>query len=205
MPAAGTLAEALLDAGDLEGAAEALRRSAREMETDQWPLADRMRRLRVEGLLHAESGQHEEALQTSTLALEMAQMASIDRYELVLLDDIARMHLESGTADEAAVRYRALADRARRTPNSGLTLSNALVGLVAALTAKNDLDEAETRGARSVAAVAAHQHPAGTRRHRGVFDGAPWPAGTGRAVSRCLGQVPICLRHAAGCDGATMP
>jgi ATP/maltotriose-dependent transcriptional regulator MalT len=102
-----------------------------------------MRRLRVEGLWHAEAGQHEEALQTSTLALEMAQMGSIDRYELVLLDDIARMHLESGTADEAVERYRALAERARRTPNSGLTLSNALVGLVAALTATNDLDEAE--------------------------------------------------------------
>jgi predicted ATPase/DNA-binding winged helix-turn-helix (wHTH) protein len=136
------LAEGLLDAGDLEGAAEALRQ-AREMETDSWPLADRMRRLRVEGLWHAEAGQHDEALQTSTLALEMAQLASIDRYELVLLDDIARMHLESGSADEAAARYSALADRARRTPNSGLTLSNALVGLVAALTAKNDLDEAE--------------------------------------------------------------
>ncbi|HVO06286.1 MAG TPA: winged helix-turn-helix domain-containing protein [Burkholderiaceae bacterium] len=136
------MAEALLDAGDLEGAAEALR-LAREMETDRWPLADRMRRLRVEGLWHAESGQHDEALQTSTLALEMAQMASIDRYELVLLDDIARMHLEAGNADEAAARYRALAERARHTPNSGLTLSNAMVGLVAALTAKNDLDEAE--------------------------------------------------------------
>ena len=89
------LAEALLDAGDLEGAAAALR-EAREMETDSWPLADRMRRLRVEGLWHAEAGQPEEALQTSTLALEMAQLASIDRYELVLLDDIARMHLEVG-------------------------------------------------------------------------------------------------------------
>ncbi|HET7526331.1 MAG TPA: hypothetical protein VFK10_10355, partial [Burkholderiaceae bacterium] len=99
--------------------------------------------LRVEALWHSESGQHDEALQTSTLALQMAQMASIDRYELVLLDDIARAHLEAGNADEAAARYGALAERARRTPNSGLTLSNALVGLVAALTAKNDLDEAE--------------------------------------------------------------
>lgn len=136
------LAEALLDAGDLDGAADALRR-AREMETDAWPLADRMRRLRVEGLWHAEAGQHDEALQTSTLALQMAQLGAIDRYELVLLDDIARMHLEAGAADEAAQRYGALAERARRTPNSGLTLSHAMAGLVAALTAKNDLDEAE--------------------------------------------------------------
>ncbi|HEU5297393.1 MAG TPA: winged helix-turn-helix domain-containing protein [Burkholderiaceae bacterium] len=136
------LAEAMLDAGDVDGAEQALRR-AREMESDDWPLADRMRRLRVEGLWHSEAGQHDEALQISTAALEMAQLASIDRYELVLLDDIARMQLESGAADEAAERYRTLAERARRTPNSGLTLSSALVGLVAALTAKCDLDEAE--------------------------------------------------------------
>ncbi|NLD70057.1 MAG: AAA family ATPase [Limnobacter sp.] len=135
------LAEALLDAGDLEAAAAALQR-AREMENDDWPLADRMRRLRVEGLWHAECGRSEEALQTSSMALDMAQLAKIDRYELVLLDDIARIHLENGQADEAAQRYAALAERARGQPNAGLTLSNALAGLVAALTAKNDLAEA---------------------------------------------------------------
>jgi predicted ATPase/DNA-binding winged helix-turn-helix (wHTH) protein len=197
------LAEALLDAGDLEGAAEALRR-AREMETDQWPLADRMRRLRVEACC-TPVGQHEEALQTSTLALEMAQMASIDRYELVLLDDIARMHLESGTADEAAVRYRALADPRKAHAEFGTHVVQRVGRAGGRVDREERSRRGRTRGARSVAAVAAHRHPAGTRRHRGVFDGAPWPAGTGRAVSRCLGQVPICLRHAAGCDGATMP
>ncbi|HRO59500.1 MAG TPA: winged helix-turn-helix domain-containing protein [Burkholderiaceae bacterium] len=136
------LAEALLDAGDLDAAADALR-LAREMEDEHWPLADRMRRLRVEGLWHAECRRSEEALQTSSLALDMAQLAKIDRYELVLLDDIARIHLENGQADEAAQRYAALAERARGEPNAGLTLSNALAGLVAALTAKNDLTEAD--------------------------------------------------------------
>lgn len=136
------LAEALLEAGDLEGAAEALQR-ARELENESWPLADRMRLLRVEALWHAESGRSDDALSTSTLALEMAQLASISRYELVLLADIARIHLEAGRADEAADRYRTLAQRAQRAPNGGLTLSNALSGLVAALTAKNDLDEAD--------------------------------------------------------------
>ncbi len=135
------LAEAMLDAGDLAGAAQALER-ARAMEGETWPLADRMRRLRVEALWHAESGRTEEALRTAEAALEMAQLATIGRYELVLLEDIARFHLEAGRAEEATVRYRALAERARRSPGGGLTLPSALAGLVAALTAKNDLAEA---------------------------------------------------------------
>jgi predicted ATPase/DNA-binding winged helix-turn-helix (wHTH) protein len=136
------LAEALLDAGDSEGAAAALQR-ARAMEDDTWPLADRMRRMRVEALWQAESGRFDDALQTATLALEMTQLATIDRYELVLLNDIARIYLEAGKADDAAERYRTLAERAQRAPNAGLTLSNALAGLVAALTAKNDLEQAD--------------------------------------------------------------
>ena len=138
------LAEAMLDAGDLDGAAAVLR-AAREMEeAGHWPLADRTRRLRVEGLWLAKAGRFVEALRTSSLALEMAQQENIDRYELVLLDDMARMHLEAGNAHEAAERYRNLAARARRTQSAGLTLSNALAGLIAALTAEGDLDEAES-------------------------------------------------------------
>jgi predicted ATPase/DNA-binding winged helix-turn-helix (wHTH) protein len=138
------LAEAMLDAGDLDGAASALQ-SAREMEEGvAWPLADRTRRLRVEGLWLAKAGRFAEALRTSSLALELARQARIDRYELVLLDDIARMHLEAGNAHEAAERYRALAEQARHTPNAGLTLSNALAGLVAALTGDDDLDGADS-------------------------------------------------------------
>jgi predicted ATPase/DNA-binding winged helix-turn-helix (wHTH) protein len=143
------LAESQLDAGDLDAAAAALQR-ARDMEGPDWPVADRMRRLRVEGLLHAEAGRADEALQVSTTALEMAQLAGIGRYELVLLGDIARLHLEAGHAAEAVERYRALAERARQAPNGGLTLSNALAGLVAALTAQDRLDEAETVARESI-------------------------------------------------------
>jgi len=136
------IAEAMLDAGDLEGAATALQR-AHAMEDAGWPLADRMRRLRVEGLWLAKAGRVDEALRTSSLALEMAQHGTIDRYELVLLDDIARMHLEAGHAHEAAERYRTLATRARVARNAGLTLSNALAGLIAALVAEDELDAAD--------------------------------------------------------------
>jgi len=136
------VAEAMLDAGDLVAAVASLER-ARAMEVAGWPLADRMRRLRVEGLWLAKSGRIDEALRTSSLALEMAQRGTIDRYELVLLDDIARMHLDAGHGHEAAARYRTLAERARHAKNAGLTLSNALAGLIAALTAENELDAAD--------------------------------------------------------------
>lgn len=136
------LAEALLDAGDAEGAQSALQQAA-ALEDADWPLADRMRRLRVEALCHAEAGHADEALQTATVALEMAQFAGIGRYELVLLDDIARLELEAGNAAQAGDSYRTLAERARSSPGGGLTLSNALAGLVAALTAQDRLDEAE--------------------------------------------------------------
>ena len=135
------LAEALLDSGDLSEATATVQRAI-AMEGPEWPLADRMRRLRVEGLCLAKAGKTDAALQKSISALQMAQRAEIDRYELVLLDDIARMHLEAGHAHEAAARYRVLADRARSAPNAGLTFSNALAGLVAALTADNELDAA---------------------------------------------------------------
>ena len=135
------LAQASLDSGDLAGATAAVQRAS-AMEGPGWPLADRMRRLRVESLCLAKAGDIDAALRTSKAALQMAQGAEIDRYELVLLDDMARLHLEAGHAHEAAERYRALADRAHSAPNAGLTLSNALAGLVAALTADNQLDAA---------------------------------------------------------------
>lgn len=146
------LVEALLDAGDLAGAARALER-ARSMEDSTWPLADRMRRLRAEGLWLAKAGRADEALKCSSLALEHAQEAGIDRYELVLLDDIARIHLEAGHAHEAAARYRTLAARAREA-RAGLTLSNALAGLIAALTAEDELDEAQRVAAEALPVLA---------------------------------------------------
>jgi predicted ATPase/DNA-binding winged helix-turn-helix (wHTH) protein len=146
------MAEAMLDASDLDGAATALDQ-ARALETERWPLADRMRRLRVEGLWLDKAGRIDDALQTSSLALEMAQQGTIDRYQLVLLDDIARMHLEAGHAQEATERYRTLAARARREPNAGLTLSNALAGLIAALTANDELEAAATLALEALPAL----------------------------------------------------
>jgi ATP/maltotriose-dependent transcriptional regulator MalT len=113
-----------------------------------------MRRLRVEGLCSAQAGRFDEALQTSERALEMAQGAVIDRYEVVLLEDIARMHLERGDPIEAARRYRALAERARPMQNGGFTLAKALTGLIAALTAAHELDAAADLLQQSLPAIA---------------------------------------------------
>jgi predicted ATPase/DNA-binding winged helix-turn-helix (wHTH) protein len=135
------LAEAQLDGGDLAGARATLA-SAKSLEGRGWPVADVMRRLRVEGLLLAQSGDFEAALATATRALEMVERASIDRYVLVLLEDIARMHLERGAANEAAERYRALAERARSIQNAGFTRSKALAGLVAAQMEAGELQAA---------------------------------------------------------------
>ena len=139
------LAEALLDADELDGAAAALD-SAKAMESPRWPLADRMRRLRVEGLWLAHSGRHEEALQVSTQALQMARQAGISRYELVLLDDLSRMNLEAGHAAKAAEQYRSLAEHAKQVPYGGLTLSSALAGLIGAMTLQGDEHLAEAYG-----------------------------------------------------------
>jgi len=146
------LAEALLDAGDLQGAAQALER-AQAMETEGWPLVDSMRRMRVQGLWLARAGRTDEALHCSGIALERAQDAAISRYQLVLLDDIARFHLEAGNAHEAAERYRVLVDRTHHA-QAGLTQSNALAGLIAALTAEDQLDEAEKVAAEAVPVLA---------------------------------------------------
>jgi ATP/maltotriose-dependent transcriptional regulator MalT len=98
--------------------------------------------MRVEGLLLAQSGAFDAALATATSALEMAEHALIERYVLVLLEDIARMHLEQGAAEEAAERYRALAHRAWSAQNAGFTRSKALVGLIAAQMGAGELNAA---------------------------------------------------------------
>jgi len=135
------LAEARIATGDWPKARSALQ-AAQAMEDAHWPVADVMRRLRVEALLYAHAGLLHQGLETAQRALDIAGAAHIERYQMVLLDDIARMHLDLGNASEAEQRFRALAGQARRTANGGLTLSHALSGLVAALTARGEFDAA---------------------------------------------------------------
>lgn len=124
-------AEALVAVADLSQAGHALA-EAEAMEVPGWPVADRLRRLRVQGLLDAASGQHEQALQGLRHAYDMAQAAGIARYVSVLLGDMADVLLQAGRAEQAEAHYRSLAELSRQARHDGLTWAQALAGQVAA-------------------------------------------------------------------------
>ena len=135
-------AEALLECGDLASAQTALN-GAQAMERDGWTVADRMRRLRVEGLLHDAAGRYEDALAISCQALDMAQAAGIERYVLILMADMASMRLKMGQAEAAEEQFTKLAAKAASGVNEGLTQCYAHVGLIAALLMQGKLGQAE--------------------------------------------------------------
>jgi predicted ATPase/DNA-binding winged helix-turn-helix (wHTH) protein len=142
-------AEALLACGDLAGAEEDLR-AAHAMEGAQAPLADRMRRLRVQALLYAATGLHEEAISTLTQAHELAAAAAILRYELTILSDHAGVLLQMRRYAQAGEQFRSLAERARRHRAQKLILAKALIGLAAASLAQARVDDATEACAQSL-------------------------------------------------------
>lgn len=142
-------AEALLENGDLASAHTALQ-DALAMEQAGWTVADRMRRLRVEGLLHDAAGRHDESLLISRQALEMARGAGMERYVLILLSDMASVFLKMGDTAQAETQFRELAARARPNPAEGLTLSYALIGLTSALIVQNKLTAAHQNAIESI-------------------------------------------------------
>ena len=125
-------AEAMVSQDDLAGAAQALR-CAESQESATTPVADRLRRMRVHGLLHAAAGRHEESLTAFGLAHGMARAAGIARYELILMADMAHVYLRMGRALQATEQFRSLCETAQRTGSQGLTLAHAQAGLTAAL------------------------------------------------------------------------
>jgi len=142
-------AEAILAVHEFDEARVTLA-AAERMEDDGWPLADVMRRLRAEGLLAEKEGATEAALEIFRRAHGIAVRESFDRYVLVLLNDMARVHLLGGHADEAAREFRALVDCAAGKPSETLTLGYALCGLMAALTSQGKLDEARSVAVRTI-------------------------------------------------------
>ena len=134
-------AEALLAMGDLATAQAALQ-EAEAMEYTGWPTADRLRRLRVHGLLHAAAGRHADALTAARHAFDMAKASRFERYTLILHADMAAIQLGMGRADEAADEYRALAAMTGRHARHGRTHALALSGLCAALLAQGQHDGA---------------------------------------------------------------
>lgn len=129
------LAEVELEAGHPD-AAEAHLQIARDLEAGGAPAADRMRRLRVEGLLADARGQHTLALRHAQAALELAECLGIKRYQLLLRADMAWTQLQIGQAEAAVtgclelLRY--LDDSIRQGQARGRVLSGLTASLVAA-------------------------------------------------------------------------
>lgn len=146
------LAEAELRAGRL-AAATAHLQAAREAETALSPPADRMRRLRVEALVAEASGDHSVALRHAQTALTAAETYGIDRYRLLLMSDMAWMHLQAGRADAAVTAFQDLLLHLDGSIRQGLARAHALSGLTAALIAAGRATEAARSATRSVRAL----------------------------------------------------
>jgi predicted ATPase/DNA-binding winged helix-turn-helix (wHTH) protein len=148
------IAEACMRMGDL-AAAQSQLAAASAVETVDGPPADRMRRLRVAGLLADASGQFEQSLGLAQRALQIAEAHGIQRYCLMLMADMAWVRLRMGEPAAAAGHLQALLRRIEPSPREGLTRAYALAGLTAALVADGQLDEARDGAARTVAALRA--------------------------------------------------
>ena len=135
------MAEAWLRSGDL-GAAHAQLDAAAAIETPDSPPADRMRRLRVAGLIADASACPADALRLAQCALDIAEATGIERYSLMLMADMAWTQLHAGEPEDAAARLTALLQRIQRDTREGLTRAHARAGLTAALVACGRLAQA---------------------------------------------------------------
>lgn len=148
------LAEALIAGGDLVAARRHLAAAERQESALTRP-ADRMRRLRVAGLLADAEGQPQEALRLAEQALQMAEAHAIARYVAILLADTAWVRLRMGQSDGASDTLRRLLAQLRPTPRDGLTRAYALAGLTAALVSGGRLAEALDGAAETIEALRA--------------------------------------------------
>jgi tetratricopeptide (TPR) repeat protein len=134
-------AEALLDNQQLTEAKQALL-EAQTMETPDWPVADRLRRLKIQALLSSQLGEHTTALRLAEQALSMAEMAGIERYVLAIQLDIADLHLKAGALEEALTRYSHIVSQSIRQHYHRFTVSQGYVGFMTALVHNGDLAQA---------------------------------------------------------------
>ena len=134
-------AEALLDQGDMHAASEAID-LARQLEAQGHPLADRMRRLRIEGMILDASGQHPAAVKVLEQALALARMADIHRYVATLTQDIGQSLLNQGDAVAAERRFLAVLEDRRHDVSVALAGAYARIGLTTALLMQGQLASA---------------------------------------------------------------
>ena len=152
------LAEAFMRMGDLASAQRQLE-AAVGCETADCPPADRMRRLRIAGLLADSRGQWAESMRLAQLALQIAEAHRIQRYCLMLMADMAWVQLRMGEPAGAAERLRELLRRIEPSPREGLNRAYALAGLMAALVASEQLAQAREYGRADWAAILCESHP----------------------------------------------
>ncbi len=134
-------AEALLDNHQLAEAKAALL-EAQAMEAPDWPIADRMRRMKVQAILAAKLEQNKTALRLAGEALSLAELGGIERYVLAIQLDIANLHLTMGSQDQALELYRLMTSQTRRDHFHRVTIAEAYVGFVTALMNQDDLEQA---------------------------------------------------------------
>ena len=133
--------EALLDLGDMAAAGEAIAQ-ARALESQGQPLADRMRRQRLEGLVLDARGQHAAAVKALEQALALAQLAGIHRYVVTITQDIGQSLLNGGDAEAAAQRFSQVLDDRQTEVATALAVAYARMGLATALLAQGELARA---------------------------------------------------------------
>lgn len=134
-------AEALVEQGSLNAAAQAID-CARQLEKPNSPLADRMRRLRIEAKILEAQGEFKAAVERLEQALGMARLADIHRYVATLTQDIGTCLLHAGDAAAAEQRFRAVLGDSRPDLSVALAVAYARMGLATALLAQGRLGPA---------------------------------------------------------------
>jgi tetratricopeptide (TPR) repeat protein len=134
-------AEALLELGDMEGARESIH-SARSFEDLGESAADRMRRLRVEGLILHANGRTTEAMNLLRQALSIAEPLNIYRYRYTLIHDIGLMLLDMGDAPGAQMHFVQILSLPRSNPSLGLVTAYARISITLALLVQDQFEEA---------------------------------------------------------------
>jgi predicted ATPase/DNA-binding winged helix-turn-helix (wHTH) protein/tetratricopeptide (TPR) repeat protein len=142
-------AEALVEQGSLDAAAQAID-CARQLEKPGSPLADRMRRLRIEAKLLEARGDFTPALERLQQALDMARLADIHRYVATLTQDIGQCLLHAGDAAAAEQRFRAVLGDSRPDLSVALAVAYARMGLATALLAQGRLGPARAAALEAI-------------------------------------------------------
>jgi predicted ATPase/DNA-binding winged helix-turn-helix (wHTH) protein len=142
-------AEALLDLGNTDDAYLTIDQ-ARQLEEHGHPVADRMRRLRIEGMILDARGQFDSAIERLEQALALARLADVHRYVATLTQDIGQTHLNSGDALRAEQRFRAVLSDRRPDLSVALAVAYARMGLATALLMQGQLVHARAAALEAI-------------------------------------------------------